>query len=127
MEQRKIACLFAASFIGVGLSAAATDVHAKSPKTIVVQAVDPELQRRVSYADLNLARISGQRALKLRIAYTARNLCLDINGFHDPTCQNFAIDSTRGQVQAAIARAERQMAGLAVGPPIAISMVIATQ
>ena len=127
MEHRKIACLFAASFIGAGLSAAATDVHAKSPRTIVVQAVDPALQRRVSYADLDLAKKSGQGVLHGRISYTARDLCLDINGFDDGTCQKFAIDSTRDQVKAAIARAERQMAGLTVGPPIAISMVIAIQ
>ena len=127
MENRKIACLLAASFIGVGLSAAATGVQAKSPRTIVVQAVDPELQRRVSYADLNLAFKPGQRTLQHRISYTATDLCLDINGFDDGTCKRFAIDSTRDQVQAAIARAEQQMAGMSVGPPIAISMVIAVQ
>jgi UrcA family protein len=127
MENRKIACLFAAGFIGVSLTAAATDVQAKSPRTIVVQGVDPELQRRVSYTDLNLAKKSGQRALRVRISYTASDLCHDINGFDDGTCYNFAVDSTRDQVKAAIARAERQMAGLAVGPPIAISMVIAVR
>ena len=127
MENRKIACLFAASFIGVGLTAAATDVPARSPRTIVVQGVDPELQRRVGYTDLNLAKKSGRRALHVRISYTASDLCHDINGFDDGTCYDFAVESTRDQVKAAIARAERQMAGLAVGPPIAISMVIAVR
>jgi hypothetical protein len=49
---------------------------------------------------------------------------LDINGWDDGTCKRFAINSTVDQVKRAIARAEQQMAGLAVGPPIAISMVI---
>jgi UrcA family protein len=125
MNTRKIACVFAAAFIGFGVTATATSADAKPRHAdITVTGVDPELQRRVSYADLNLAMKPGQRALKYRISYTAGELCLDINGWDDGTCRRFAIDSTRDQVAQAIARAEKQMAGLAVGPPIAISMVI---
>lgn len=128
MDTRKIACLVAASFLGLGVTAAATGAHAKPRSAdITVTAVDPALQRRVSYADLNLAYKSGQRALHYRISYTAGALCLDINGWDDGSCKTFAINSTRDQVAQAIARAKRQMAGLAVGPPIAIGMVIAVR
>lgn len=125
MYNRKIACILAAGFLGLGITAAATGAHAR-PRSgdVTVTATDPALQRRVSYADLNLAMKSGQRVLHHRIAYTASDLCLQINGWDDGTCRSFAIDSTRGQVARAIDRAEQQMAGYAVGPPIAIAMVI---
>ena len=125
MDTRKVACLLAASFLGVGLTAAATSADAKPRLGVVtVTATDPALQRRVSYADLNLAVKPDQRVLRRRISYTASDLCADLNGSGDGPCRDYAIDSTRGQVKRAIARAEQQMAGLAVGPPIAISMVI---
>jgi UrcA family protein len=127
MDTRKMACVCAASFLGLGITVAGTGVHAK-PRSgdVTVTATDPTLQRRVSYADLNLAVKPDQRVLRRRISYTASNLCLDINGWDDGSCRSFAIDSTRDQVKLAIARAEQQMAGRAVGPPIAISMVILT-
>lgn len=125
MNTRKTACLFAAGFLGVGLTAAATGADAKPrPGDVTVTAVDPELQRKVSYADLNLAVKPHQRVLKYRIAFTASDLCRDINGYDDGSCRRFAINSTKDQVARAIERAERKMAGLAVGPPIAITMVI---
>ena len=126
MFTRKASCLLGAGLVGLCLTAASAGANAK-PRMgeVTVTATDPALQRKVSYADLNLAVKSGRRALHYRISYTARDLCLDINGWDDGTCQKFAINSTVDQVKLAIARAERQMAGLAVGPPIAISMVIA--
>ena len=120
--------MLAAGIIGFGVTAAATTADAK-PRLgdITVTGVDPALQRKVSYSDLNLAVKPGQRALKYRISHTAGDLCLDINGWDDGTCRRFAIDSTRDQVAQAIDRAEKRMAGIAVGPPIAISMVIGIQ
>lgn len=128
MDNRKIACMFAAGFLGLGLTAAATDARA-APRSgdVTVTATDPALQRRVSYADLNLALKPAQHVLQRRISYTARDLCNEVNGFDDGDCRSFAINSTRGQVRSAIARAELQMAGIAVGPPIAIAMVVAVR
>lgn len=125
MDTRKVACLLAASFLGVGLTAAATGADAK-PRlgSVTVTATDPALQRRVSYADLNLAVKPDQRVLRTRISYTASDLCFDLNGIYDSACRSSAIDSTRDQVKRAIFRAKQKMAGLEVGPPIAISMVI---
>ena len=127
MEGRKFACLVAAGFLGVGLTAAATGAEAK-PRDIVVQAADPELQRRVSYADLNLAFRPQQKTLRARIYRTAGDLCSDLNGSSDGGgCRTFAVNSTRSQVKRAIERAELKMAGHAVGPPIAIAMVLGIQ
>ncbi len=127
MEGRKFACLVAAGFLGLGLTVAATGAYAK-PRVVVVQAVDPELQRRVSYADLNLALKPQQKVLRGRIYRTAGNLCSDLNGSADAGgCRTFAVASTRGQVKRAIERAELKIAGHAVGPPIAIAMVLGVQ
>jgi UrcA family protein len=125
MNNRKVAFACAAGFLGLGITGVSTQVQAKKPVQVTVTATDPSLQRRVSYADLNLAVKPDQRVLRHRISYTASDLCFDINGWDDGSCKAFAIASTRDQVRAAIDRAERQMAGLAVGPPTAIAMVIA--
>lgn len=127
MNTRKIACITAAVFVGGGLTASATHVFAASPTTIVVAAkpVDPALQRRVSFADLNLAVRPDQAILKRRIWATAGGLCLDLNGPEDASvCRRFAVNSTRGQFAAAVHRAERVTAGLPVGPAASISMAI---
>lgn len=130
MEARNIACVFAAGFIGVGLTASATHAFARPPREAVVVAprIDPELQRRVSYADLNLAYAGDQKQLKGRIWRTAGSLCFDLNGNNETAdCTAFAVHSTDDQVARAIQRAKDQMAGLPVGPAIAISMAMTGQ
>jgi UrcA family protein len=124
MSSRNIACAIAAVVIGAGLVGAATASAAPPREATVVAKVDPSLQRKVSYADLNLAFSPGQRVLKTRIAATADDLCFDLNGYNDWGCSSFAIRSTKSQVAAAIDRAKRQMAGLAVGPSVAITMAV---
>ena len=128
MNSRKIACAFAATFIGVALTVSATDSLAKprgDPVVVVANKVDPHLQRRVSYADLNLAVPKDQRTLGRRIHQTADNLCIELNGAYNPDrCTRGAVRSTNDQVGAAIQRAQRLAAGLPVGPSVAISMVI---
>lgn len=128
MNNRKLACMIAAGFLSVTLTAGATNVFA-GPREYVVKGAlsDPELQRTVSYTDLNLAEPIGQKALKGRIYRTASDLCFDLNGPNDGDCTSFAVHSTDGQVAQAINRAQRQMAGLAVPPAFAISMVISSR
>jgi len=118
----------AAGFLGVTLTAGATHAFA-GPRDVVVQGerIDPELQRTVSYGDLNLAKRFGQKTLKGRIYRTASGLCSDLNPSYDGGCIRGAVRSTDDQVVQAIDRAKRQMAGLSVGPVIAISMVIGVQ
>ncbi|WP_338502010.1 UrcA family protein [Sphingomonas kaistensis] len=128
MESRKFACLTAAIAFGLSLVGIAGAAAASGPLQDVVvkgERIDPDLQRRVSYADLNLAFRPGQKILASRIRSTANGLCWDLNGpYSTDRCTIDAIDSTKGQVAAAVERAKRQMAGLPVGPAVAISMVI---
>lgn len=127
MDTRKIACILAAGFIGLGLTASATNALAQPPKEAVVEGprIDPIMQRVVSYKDLNLVLAADQRTLNKRIWRTASSLCFDLNGYDGQFgCTNDAIHSTDDQVAAAIQRAKLQMAGLPVGPAVAISMVI---
>ena len=126
MDTRKLACLFAAGIVGFGLVSTAGSAFAK-PNAVVVLArpIDPALQRMVVYDDLNLALSPDQSVLDQRIWRTARRLCFDLNGhYHFRTCTTRAIHSTDDQVAAATDRAQRKMAGLSVGPAVAISMVI---
>jgi UrcA family protein len=125
MDNRKLACLVAAAFLSITLTAGASGAFA-GPHDIVVKGarIDPVLQRTVSYRDLNLAERVGQRTLKGRIYHTANSLCFDLNGSDDGNCTQDAIHSTDDQVAQAISRAQRQVAGLAVGPAVAIGMVI---
>ncbi len=128
MDNRKLACMAAAGFLGVTLTAGATNAFA-GPRDVLVQGtrIDPELQRKVSYSDLNLAERPGQKALKGRIHRTASSLCFDLNGPFASECTWSAVRSTDDQVAQVIERAKRQLAGLSVGPPIAIAMVIGVQ
>nr|WP_314441738.1 UrcA family protein [uncultured Sphingomonas sp.] len=128
MNNRKIACLTAAIAMGVSLLGIAGASAAVGPfEDVVVKGdrIDPDLQRRVSYADLNLAFRPGQKILNARIRQTANALCWDLNGpYSVDRCSYDAVRSTDEQVAQAITRAKRQMAGLPVGPAITISMVI---
>ena len=128
MESRKFACLTAAIAMGlslVGIAGASAAVGPLQDVVVKGERIDPELQRRVSYADLNLAFRPGQKILASRIRSTASDLCWELNGFYEHgICTFAAVRSTDEQVAAAIERAKRQMAGLPVGPAVAISMVI---
>ena len=128
MDSRKTACLFAAICIGAGVTAAAADAKpARSDVTVEAPRFDPETQRVVSYADLNLALRPDQKVLGGRISRTAGSLCKDL-GYSAMrnlwSCRSDAIHSTDDQVAAAITRAKLKMAGKSVGPAVAISMVV---
>lgn len=129
MDTRKIACIVAAGFIGVGLTASATHAFAQPPDAVVKgERLDPETQRVVSYKDLNLAFRPDQKTLDGRIYKTANDLCFDLNGLDGLSgCRDDAVHSTDDQVARAIERAKRQMAGLPAGPAVAISMVIGSR
>jgi len=126
MQKQKVACMTAAGFLGILLiTATATPAFSQS-RGVVIEAprIDPSLQRRVSYHDLNLAQKRDQTVLWNRIGQTAHELCYDINWVKEDTCPRNAIDSTRNQVASAVKRAQLRMAGLPAGPDVAIAMVI---
>jgi UrcA family protein len=127
MNTHKIVCMAAAGFVGTLFTLAAAAPAESQPLVVEGKRWDPALQRLVYYRDLNLTRIADQKVLKARIRYTARDLCSELNEWSDQLpCRNDAVLGTRAQVAAAIERAEQQMAGLPVGPAVAISMVIGT-
>lgn len=125
IHNRKVACMTAAGLLGILLTSA-TESAAASLSRVVVEAprIDPKLQRRVSYHDLNLAQYRDQKVLWKRIGRTAHDLCYDLNWVEEETCPRNAIRSTRDQVAAAVQRAQLRMAGLPAGADVAISMVI---
>ena len=130
MDSRKLACVLAAGFLSVTFVGVATNASAKPRDVVIVaQKIDPELQRRVSYRDLNLSVRPDQKILNRRIWLTATDLCLDLNADAGDigSCTSFAIHSTDDQVTAAIDRAQRKMAGLPVGPAVAISMAMSAR
>lgn len=126
MHSRHTTCLLAAA--AMGILAGAAGIATAAPRGDVVikgRTIDPSLQRKVSYADLDLARQPGQKVLGARIRTTANRLCYDLNGEDFlRQCTEFAVHSTDDQVAAAIERAQRRLAGLPVGPSIPIAMRI---
>jgi UrcA family protein len=115
--------MVAASFIGVALTTSSTHAFAQPPVRVIVEGQRVHAER-ISYADLNLARSGDQAALHSRIYTAATHVCRDFNGAADlQICRRGAINNADDQFEAAVARAEQQMAGLPVGPAIAISVV----
>ncbi len=125
IHKRKLVCMTAAGFLGILLTTA-TVSPAFGQSRVVIEAprIDPTLQRRVYYGDLNLATSRHQRVLKNRIFVTAKKLCFDVNLVKEESCPTNAVRSTTGQVAAAIERAELRMAGQRAGPDVAITMAI---
>ena len=122
MDSQKLACIFAA--VSMALLGAATSASASQRDVFVTgKKSDTELQRLVSYADLDLARTIDRQVLGRRIAHTAWNICSDLDAADRlGACANEAIASTDEQLAAAIARAGRQIAGLPAGPAVAIAI-----
>ena len=72
-----------------------------------------ELRHRVSYADLNLATASGANALNKRVKDAAKAACDELDKLYplkerDSKCADKAADAAKGQVDAAIAAAEKK-------------------
>ena len=92
---------------------AAAPAEAKS-KDVTVYAHETEaLQRRVSYADLNLAATSDQNVLQRRVTKAVRFVCEPHSGRGQATdyarCTDFAWNGARPQMAMAFERA-RQLA-----------------
>lgn len=109
MDARKIACFFAAAFIGSALVAAgAAPVHAR-PRPVTVVAHPDEYTRIVRYADLPLTTKAGRRMLLHRVSVAVQEVCPDTDDFLRPldslACEEFAWDGARPQMRRAIDRA----------------------
>ena len=96
---------------GAGLTAFAPDAMARSgPIVVVAPRADTDVPtRRVSYADLNLASMSGQNTLNSRVGYAVNSVCTESNlsfdYYHMHNCKNFAWSGARPQIDRAVQRA----------------------
>ena len=132
-------CTLTAATLGLAgallVTAAAEPVQAKPRQNDVVvtgQKPDPLTQRLVPYGDLNLAFRADRNQLRGRIYLAANDICgpalgYDTRDYLQIGCVDDAVDSTRTQVIRAVRRAKLQMAGHAVGPPLAIAMSISAR
>ena len=115
----------------VAVGTAAFPVHARSPAAVVVIA-HPEdyVERRVSYADLNLAAAPGERTLNRRVGAAVANLCNEAVGGNSPAldytrCSNGAWDGARPQITLAIRRAHEIAAnGTSLIAAVAITIAV---
>jgi UrcA family protein len=99
--------------------------------TITARAPAPDqLQERVSYADLNLAAVQGQRSLQRRVRRATATVCAPLfSGGADidyERCRDYAWDGAVPQMAQAFRRAEEiALAGRSSIPPVAIAVVTA--
>ena len=94
---------------GAGLVVLAPSASARE-RPVVVTARDLEAPtRRVSYADLNLASLQGERTLNGRVDHAVTDVCAEsADGsryFQDMDCRNFAWRGARPQIARAVQRA----------------------
>lgn len=122
MDGRNIACVAAAAFVGTMLLASTASPAfsqpppGSSPVTVEAPRVfDPETQRVVSYADLNLANSSGQVALEYRVRAAAHSLCPDFitSDWHDGAarrCFDATMSNALPAMRSAISQAQNAIA-----------------
>lgn len=101
------ASLFAA--VAIGAAAYPAHAHPAQPLTIVGHS-ENYVERRVSYADLNLASEPGERTLNRRVGYAVGSLCDEAvseerTGLLYRGCADGAWRGARPQISAAIQRA----------------------
>ncbi len=109
--------IFAAASVaitGAAFTALAPEASAKARTATVTAANDPDLvTRRVSYADLNLASLPGERALNRRVGSAVDSVCSEIlhlgDFFADTRCRIKLWSGARPQISSAVMRA-RQIA-----------------
>jgi len=97
--------------MGIG-AAAASPLKAGTPGALVVT-IQPQnvIERRIDYADLNLAAVPGQQSLNRRIGYAVKRLCNEAVSNSTNTssdyrdCESEAWRGARAQVSVAVQRA----------------------
>ena len=105
-----VACV-ATLVTSVAIGVTAAPVHAGSRHTVVVTVYPNEfVTRRISYADLNLAVLPGERMLNRRIGYAVTSLCDEAVGgssvdFTYMDCTEGAWRGARPQIALAVQRA----------------------
>lgn len=123
--------LAAVAVTSAGLFAFTAPVSAKGkPIVVVARQAEDVPTRRVSYADLNLASLSGEKMLTRRVTGAVRSVCNESVGdggnVHDYfDCRSFAWAGARPQMTLAIQRA-RQIARAGSSSIAAVAITIST-
>ena len=101
----------AVAFTVAGIASLSPVAEARQrPVVITAPELDPELPtRRVTYADLNLASVSGERTLMRRVSGAVREVCYeavpDGKSFDVTGCRKVAWDGANPQIDRALQRA----------------------
>jgi UrcA family protein len=97
--------------IAVGFIAGSLATPARADPS---RSTGPAASEQISYADLDLASVGGQRHLKDRISFAVYRLCLVVSpaspspAIADPRCYRKAMTEGLSQMQRAIATAENR-------------------
>jgi UrcA family protein len=117
MNHGKALALCGASLVtALAVGAAAFPLDAGTPRTVLVIAHPADtVERRVTYADLNLAAASGERMLYRRVGNAVTDVCFDAVGSDSTNrqlddCSSGAWDRARPQVARALQRAHENAA-----------------
>ena len=118
--------------VACAVAAASFSVPALAQSTVEVEGhrIDPENQRIVPYADLNLATVYGEKKLMSRIRFAVRDLCVEginyspIDAADVRLCRSQAWSSARPQLDRALAEA-RSVAGIPSGSRTAMTISLA--
>jgi UrcA family protein len=132
MKHNKLISAFAAVAITSGVfTLVSSPVFAKDRPVLVVADSDI-ITRRISYADLNLASVSGQKTLNRRVGGAIHGLCSDATGGEDGNyvtnfsrmkCNKTAWSQARPQIAQATQRA-RDIAFTGASPIAAAAITI---
>lgn len=109
-------------------TATAVQAQSQSDKPVVVRAQPDDLTptRRVSYADLDLASLAGEKTLYHRVSGAVSDVCIDAVGasstsITNQSCRKFAWNGAEPQMKRAIDRAREIAAnGFSTIAPVAI-------
>jgi UrcA family protein len=111
--------------VSAAIMAAATPLDARSRPIIVTGPPSDTVTRRVSYRDLNLASLQGERTLIHRVRGAVAEVCWEASPWNRMRqCRSETWQETRPQITRAVARAHEFAAtGYSSIPPVAISIV----
>jgi UrcA family protein len=113
----------------------ALPAFAKGAPVVVIASARPDLVRRhISYGDLNLASLAGERTLNRRVGGAVNGLCLEATGDADGSfatrtelrkCTHSAWEQAHPQISQAVQRAhEIASTGTSTLPVMAITIAI---
>ncbi len=95
---------------GLAIVAEAPAVGQKAPFVVTAPRADDQLTQRVSYADLNLASVRGEKSLYRRVGSAVEIVCPELQVKIEmyaeaKRCRKFAWGGARPQIERAVTRA----------------------